>query len=120
MTRKITMTGRNATYIEHRQAGSESNEKREIIINGDVTVVENDSNGKITPEQYIEQLKKSRRSLEYIRRNIDDAIYNMERRLETGYEVCEDTSRQNLNNAFESVTTLQKILASLSVSTIEY
>ena len=94
MTRKITMTGKNATYIEHRQAGSDSDEKREIIINGDVTVVEDDSNGKITPEKYIEQLKKSRRSLEYIRRNIDDAIYNMERRLETGYEVCEDTSRQ--------------------------
>lgn len=120
MTRKIIMTGKNATYIEHRQADSESDEKREIIINGDVTVVENDNNGKITPEKYIEQLKKSRRSLEYIRRNIDDAIYNMERRLETGYEVCEDTSRQDLNNAFESVTTLQKILASLSVSEIKY
>ena len=116
MTRKITMTGRNASYIEHRQAGSDSDEKREIIINGDVTVVEDDNNGKITPEKYIEQLKKSRRSLEYIRRN----IYNMERRLETGYEVCEDTSRQDLNNAFESVTTLQKILASLSVSEIKY
>lgn len=57
------MTGKNATYIEHRQAGSDSDEKREIIINGDVTVVEDDSNGKITPEKYIEQLKKKVRQL---------------------------------------------------------
>lgn len=118
MTREITMTGKNTTDIEHRQAGSNNDEKREIIINGSGNVGGKD--GDISPEQYIEQLKKSRRSLEYIRRNIDDAIYNMERRLETGYEVCEDTSRQDLNNAFESVTTLQKILASLSVSEIKY
>lgn len=117
MTRRITMTGKNATYIEHRQAGSNNDEKREIIINGGGNV---GGDGDISPEQYIEQLKKSRRSLEYIRRNIDDAIYNMERRLETGYEVCEDTSKRDLNNAFESVTTLQKILASLSVSEIKY
>lgn len=117
MTRKITMTGKNATYIEHRQAGSNNDEKREIIINGGG---KDDGIGDISPEKYIEQLKKSRRSLEYIRRNIDDAIYNMERRLKTGYEVCEDTSRRDLNNAFESVSTLQKALASLSISEIKY
>lgn len=117
----ITMTGKNATYIEHRQAGSDNDEKREIIINGGGNVGGKDGGiGDISPEKYIEQLKKSRRSLEYIRRNIDDAIYSMERRLETGYEVCEDTSRRDLENAFENVTTLQKTLASLSISEIKY
>lgn len=120
MTRKITMTGNHATYIEHRHGDTGEDKNREIIVNGDVTVVENDSDNKISPEKYIEKLKETRRSLEYIKRNIDDAIYNMERRLETGYEICEDSSKQNLNSAFENTTDVQKILAALSITEIIY
>jgi hypothetical protein len=44
----------------------------------------------------------------------------MERRLETGDEICEDSSKQNLNSAFENTTDVQKTLASLSITEIIY
>ena len=74
----------------------------------------------MTPEEYIKQLKNLRRSLKYIENNIDSAIYNMERRLETGYEICETSSKIDVKYAFEGATNLQKALASVSVSDIEY
>ena len=60
------MTGNHATYIEHRHGDTGEDKNREIIVNGDVTVVENNSDNKISPEKYIEKLKETRRSLEYI------------------------------------------------------
>ena len=74
----------------------------------------------MTPEEYIEQLKKTRRKLGSIKNDIDSAIYNMERRLETGYEVCENSSKLDVSNAFENATDVQKALASLSVTEIIY
>ena len=58
----------------------------------------------MTPEEYIKQLKNMRRSLKHIENNIDSAIYNMERRLETGYEICETSSKIDVKYAFEGAT----------------
>jgi len=74
----------------------------------------------MTPEEYIEQLKKMRRSLKNIENNIDSAIYNMERRLETGYEICETSSKISVGYAFGGATTMQKTLASVKDAKIEY
>ena len=74
----------------------------------------------MTPEKYIEDLKKARRSLEYVKRDIDEAIHCMERRLETGYESCETSSKVACKYAFENATTVQKTIALCSVENIEY
>lgn len=74
----------------------------------------------MTPEEYIEKLKEMRRSLSSISHNIDEAVYNMNRRLETGYEVCENSSKIATKFAFEGAKNLEKELAILTVSDIEY
>lgn len=43
----------------------------------------------LTPEQYIEELKKVQHTLEGVKEDLDRAIYKMERRIETGYENLE-------------------------------
>ena len=47
----------------------------------------------LTPEQYIEELKKVQHTLEGVKEDLDRAIYKMERRIETGYENLEKESR---------------------------
>ena len=44
----------------------------------------------------------------------------MNRRLETGYEVCENSSKIATKFAFEGAKNLEKELAILTVSKIEY
>ena len=74
----------------------------------------------MTPEEYIAQLKKMRRSLTSIKNNIDEAIYNMERRLETGYEVCETSSKIAAGYAYEAATAVTDGLYDIAECEIEY
>ena len=74
----------------------------------------------MTPEEYIKQLKRERYRLKFIENEISSAIDSMERRLKTGYELCETSSKISVGYAFGGATTLQKTLASVSVAKIEY
>lgn len=47
----------------------------------------------MTPEEYIEKLKKAQHSLDNAKEDLDRAINRMQRRIETGYESKEGDSR---------------------------
>lgn len=74
----------------------------------------------VTPEQYIEALKGCRKRVYKIYYPIDDSIYNMERRLETGYSSLEDQSKKALKNAVEFSENITKELKRLYNSEIKY
>ena len=47
----------------------------------------------MTPEEYIEKLKETQRTLDSAKEDLDRAIDKMQRRIETGYESMEQQSR---------------------------
>lgn len=70
----------------------------------------------MTPEEYIDNLKKVQRTLNMVNEYLDQAIDRMQRRIETGYEHLEQDSRLAAlagreyvkladNNIYETATT---------------
>ena len=74
----------------------------------------------ITPEKYIEELKKLRQFIRWTNKNIDTAIDEMQGRLETGYEFKEDNSKMAVKTAQETAETIVSILNKLQACFIEY
>ena len=74
----------------------------------------------MTPEEYIEQLKQAARMLQSVNSHIDNAVQNMEWRLEKGYEHFETTSKKAASVAAETASGIAGILKKLSEIDIEY
>lgn len=74
----------------------------------------------ITPEIYIEELKNLRQFTRWTNRNIDEAIDEMQGRLETGYEFKENQSKMAVKTALEHAKTIVDILNKLHTCHIEY
>ncbi len=74
----------------------------------------------MTPEEYIEQLKDAAHHLQAALDRLDDSIYHMQRRMETGYEYCEKASRKSAARGAEDASHAAAGLISLSLADIEY
>ena len=74
----------------------------------------------MTPEEYIEKLKEAERTLILVKEDLDRAIYNMEKRLETGYEYYEKDSRLAALAGREYVRLVDKSIFELATDKIEY
>lgn len=74
----------------------------------------------MTPEEYIDKLRKLRQETRGINHRVDDAISNMQRRLETGYTFLEDHSKNELVMAIEHASILIRELQQLHSEEITY
>jgi len=74
----------------------------------------------MTPEEYIEKLKEAERTLILVKEDLDRAIHNMEKRLETGYEYYEKDSRLAALAGREYVRLVDKSIFELATDKIEY
>jgi len=72
------------------------------------------------PEQYIAELERLRRITENIRYRIDEAVYRMQRRLETGYSSQETESRQEVRLAHTQAAGMTRDLEELLKTKIDY
>ena len=75
---------------------------------------------KMTPREYKKRLRELKNTARWINPDIDEALYEVNRRIITGYDINETTRKLAVDRAFERVTELQRSLASLSVTEIDY
>lgn len=74
----------------------------------------------MTPEQYIEQLKEVQRTLDSVKEDLENAIFKMQRRIETGYESQERMSRLLVLAGREYIKLASNQLLEAGTATIEY
>ena len=74
----------------------------------------------MTPEEYIEQLKDAAHHLQAALDRLDDSIYHMQRRMETGYEYCEKASKKSAAMGAEDASRAVAEMIGLSLVDIEY
>lgn len=78
------------------------------------------NSGKMTPREYKKRLRELKKAARWINRDIDEALYEINRRIITGYDINETSRKLAVDRAFDRVTELQRSLASLSVAEIDY
>lgn len=119
--RKITMTGENAVYVEHRNDNTTPEDDREVVVGGDVVVVEDSRERKmLTPERYMTSIDIVLRRLKEAEQQLQDAKGFMEKRLETGYEHYEQKSVESMCNALAIVNEQHVGLMNILNYKIEY
>ncbi len=74
----------------------------------------------MTPENYIEKLRKVQRTLDCVKEDLDRAIYKMERRIETGYESLEKESRLAAMAGESYVKMADNLLLETATAKIDY
>lgn len=74
----------------------------------------------MTPENYIEKLRKVQRTLDLVKEDLDRAIYKMERRIETGYESLEKESRLAVMAGESYVKMADNLLLETATAKIDY
>lgn len=74
----------------------------------------------MTPEEYIENLKKVQRTLDMVKNDLDRAIDKMQRRIETGYESMERDSRLAALAGREYIKLADDIIYATATAKIEY
>ena len=74
----------------------------------------------MTPEEYIEKLKSAQRTLDNAQDWLDMAIGKMQRRIETGYDYLECTSRVKALVAREDVKIASSRIIEAAMGKIEY
>lgn len=74
----------------------------------------------MTPEEYVDELRRVQCTLDSVKNDLDFAIHRMVRRIETGYESMEQDSRLVVLAAREYVRLADKQLQEVGTATIEY
>lgn len=119
--RKITMTGENAVYVEHRNDNTTPEDDREVVVGGDVVVVEDSRERKmLTPERYMTIIDIVLRRLKEAEQRLQESKDFMEKRLETGYEHYEQKSSLRICNALAIVRQQDVSLMEILNCKIEY
>lgn len=74
----------------------------------------------MTPEEYIEKLKRAQLSLDIAKEDLDRAINRMQRRIETGYESMESKSRLAALAAYEDIKGIGKDVFETATAKIDF
>lgn len=74
----------------------------------------------MTPEEYIEKLKRAQHSLDNAKEDLDRAINRMQRRIETGYGSMERDSRLAALVAYEDIKGTVKDVFETATAKIDY
>lgn len=74
----------------------------------------------MTPDEYIEKLKKVQRTLDMVKEDLDRAVYKMQRRIETGYDSMEKDSRLAALAGRELVKQADISIKKIATAKLEY